>query len=65
MKPRADEFDVMVVRDGVWQRHGTYRSRQEASEAVDAIDRSKYPHVGIMPQISYFRPFYAYPLEEV
>ena len=62
---RPDEFDVMVVRDGIWQRYGTYESRQKASEALDSLDRHKYKAAGIKPQISSLRPFQTHPLEEI
>lgn len=64
MKPRADEFDLMVVRDGVWICHGTYQSRSDALEAAECVDRRGYTKVGIMPRVSYLKPFYTHPIEE-
>lgn len=63
----ADEFYVMAVRnDGcTWEHYGTYETKLDAMEAVDAMDKSKYRLIGIQPQRRELLPFQTHPCYHV
>lgn len=64
---RPDEYDLMAVRtDGrVWERLGTYGTRQEAEDEAFSLDRARYRAAAIKPQISHCRPFQTHAMYEL
>jgi hypothetical protein len=67
---KPDEYWVVAVPTtgywaGIWRDYGMYRTRSEAYEAAELLDRSRYKACGVQPRVSWMAPFYTHPLTVV
>lgn len=63
----ADEYIVNVVRKGDcrWVKYATFKTRAEACEFFDGMDRNDFQAISIQPQNSEMYPFQTHPAQVV